>query len=79
MFSEKLAMTEEFKEEVRLENKKKKLDATKNFYGNQHVVSTPTGVHSKKTRSNTWTDAQTSKKAGRDREKPFSEFPNWEL
>ncbi len=65
---EKLAMTEEFRKEVELENKKKKLELNKQFYGNQYnqVVSTPTGVESpkNKTHSNTWTDHQIAKKAG---------------
>lgn len=61
---EKLAMTEEFKKEVALENEKKKKESDKKFYGNQHeVVSTPIGVQSSKERSETWTDNQIAKKA----------------
>ena len=62
---EKLAMTDEFKREVALENEKKKKESDKKFYGNQHeVVSTPIGVESTKTRSETWTDSQIAQKAG---------------
>ena len=62
---EKLAMTDEFKREVALENEKKKKESDKKFYGNQHeVVSTPIGVQSTKTRSETWTDSQIAQKAG---------------
>ena len=58
-------MTEEFKKEVSLENEKKKKESDKKFYGNQHeVVSTPIGVQSSKTRSETWTDSQIAQKAG---------------
>lgn len=66
---EKLAMTEEFQKEVALENEKKKSESDKQFYGNrftenkESVESTPIGVQSK-SRSNTWTDSQTAKKAG---------------
>lgn len=62
---EKLAMTEEFKKEVALENEKKKDEAQKTFQGNQHVDCTPIGVDSKiDGRKDTWTDSQTAKKAG---------------
>lgn len=68
---EKLAMTDQFKEEVRMENEKKKIESDKQFHGNQYseVVSTPIGVQSKngdepKSHSDTWTDSQTAKKAG---------------
>lgn len=56
-------------EEIALENKKKKEKANEQFYGNrftenkESVESTPIGVQSK-SRSNTWTDSQTAKKAG---------------
>lgn len=62
---EKLAMTEEFKKEIALENEKKKDKAQKTFQGNQHVDCTPIGGHSKiDGRKDTWTDSQTAKKAG---------------
>lgn len=66
---EKLAMTIELQKEIALENKKKKEKANEQFYGNrftenkESVESTPIGVQSK-SRSNTWTDSQTAKKAG---------------
>lgn len=66
-----MAMVNDFKEEVRIENEKKKKESDKLFYGNQYnkVDSTPNGVNSKtheksKTHSDTWTDSQTAKKAG---------------
>lgn len=66
---EKLAMTIELQKEIALENKKKKEKANEQFYGNrftenkESVESTPIGVQSK-SRSDTWTDSQTAKKAG---------------
>lgn len=67
---EKLAMTMELQKEIALENKKKKEKANEQFYGNrftenkESVESTPIGVRSK-SRSNSWTDSQTAKKAGK--------------
>lgn len=67
--NERMAMVNDFKEEVRIENEKKKKESDKLFYGNQYnkVDSTPNGVNSKaheksKTHSDTWTDSQTAKK-----------------
>lgn len=65
---EKMALTMKLKEEIALENEKKKIEAGKSFYGNQHVDCTPIGVDTKsdvtKSHSDTWTDAQIAKKAG---------------
>lgn len=64
---EKLAMTEEFKKEVRLENEKKR----KETEGRPIKNCTPIGVQNKEMtnensrfHSDTWTDSQTAKKAG---------------
>lgn len=69
--NERMAMINDFKEEVRLENEKKKKESDKQFHGNQYnkVNFTPNGVNSKiyekrTTHSDTWTDSQTAKKAG---------------
>lgn len=69
--NERMAMVDDFKEEVRIENERKKKESDKQFHGNQYnkVDSTPNGVNSKaheksKTHSDTWTDSQTAKKAG---------------
>ena len=68
--NEKIAMVQEFQREVALENEKKKKEADEQFYGNRftdskkNVESTPVGVQSTKSRSDTWTDSQTAKKAG---------------
>ena len=63
---EKMALTMKLKEEIALENEKKKIEAGKSFYGNQHVDCTPIGVDTDvtKSHSDTWTDAQIAKKAG---------------
>ena len=64
---EKLAMTEEFKKEVALENEKKKSEAGKNYGKGMNNSSTPIGVNlsdNKNDRKDTWTDNQTAKKAG---------------
>lgn len=64
---EKLAMMDEFKEEVRIENEKKKLEADEKFYGNRFtdnkVDCPPIGGDSKNQRS-TYTDNQVAKRAG---------------
>ena len=67
--SEKLAMTEEFKKEIALENEKKKSEAGKNYGKGMTNSSTPIGVNlstskSESDRKDTWTDSQTAKKAG---------------
>lgn len=66
---EKLAMTDEFKKEVALENEKKKSEAGKNYGKGMTNSSTPIGVNlsgtkSESDRKDTWTDSQTAKKAG---------------
>lgn len=61
---EKLAMTEEFKKEVALENEKKRKE-TEGRPSKENC--TPIGVQNtddNRSRSNTWTDSQTAKKAG---------------
>lgn len=61
---EKLAMTEEFKKEIALENERKR----KEMEGRPRKENcTPIGVQNtddNRSRSNTWTDSQTAKKAG---------------
>ena len=61
-------MTEEFKVEVRLENEKKKLDGNKKgadiTNGKTVTLQLECNRENTRVRSNTWTDAQTSKKAG---------------
>lgn len=66
---EKLAMTEEFKKEVALENEKKKLEG--NSKGGKTTKEVPlqlecdsTVNYDSKTHSETWTDNQIAKKAG---------------
>lgn len=57
-------MTEEFKKEVALENEKKRKE-TEGRPSKENC--TPTGVQNtddNRSRSNTWTDSQTAKKAG---------------
>lgn len=64
---EKLAMTEEFKKEVALDNEKKKSEAGKNYGKGMNNSSTPIGVNlsdNKNERKDTWTDNQIAKKAG---------------
>lgn len=68
---EKLALMDALKEEIRRDNEEKKRESNKKFYGNrftnqniENVESTPIGVQSTKTRSETWTDSQTAQKAG---------------
>ncbi|MGN1327562.1 MAG: hypothetical protein ACI4VQ_05780, partial [Clostridia bacterium] len=64
---EKLAMTEEFKKEVALENERKKSEAGKNYGKGMNNSSTPIGVNlsdNKNDRKDTWTDNQIAKKAG---------------
>lgn len=63
---EKLAMTEEFQEEVRLENEKKKLDGNKlgAAITNGESVSLQLECEREKKHSETWTDSQIAKKAG---------------
>ena len=60
---EKLAMTEEFKKEVALENEKRKSDAGKNYGKGMNNSITPIG-EKLSTHSDTWTDNQIAKKAG---------------
>jgi hypothetical protein len=66
---EKLAMTEEFKKEVELENEKKKKEG--NSFGGKGGKEVPLQLEcdlnnkeQSKTHSDTWTDSQTAKKAG---------------
>ena len=63
---EKLAMTEEFKREVALENEKKKSEAISesNRNHNSNTLQLECNENESKSRSNTWTDSQTAKKAG---------------
>ncbi len=57
---EKLAMVDDFKEEVRLENEIKKKESDKQFYGNQYTeVFSPNGDHTK-----IKTDKELAKMAG---------------
>ena len=60
---EKLAMTEELKKEVALENEKRKSDAGKNYGKGMNNSITPIG-EKLSTHSDTWTDNQIAKKAG---------------
>lgn len=59
---EKLAMTEEFKKEVALDNSKKKSEAGKNYGKGMNNSITPIGE--KLSTHETWTDNQIAKKAG---------------
>ena len=63
---EKLAMTEEFKKEVALENEKRKSEAISesNKNRNSNTLQLECNENESKSRSNTWTDSQTAKKAG---------------
>ena len=64
---EKLAMTEEFQEEVRLENEKKKLEGNSKGGKSNKEVSLQLECDLKNdntSRSETWTDNQIAKKAG---------------
>lgn len=63
---EKLAMMDEFKEEVRLENEKKKLAGNKlgADITNGQAVTLQLECEREKSHSNTWTDSQTARKAG---------------
>lgn len=63
---EKLAMTEEFKKEVSLENEKRKSEAISesNKNRNSNTLQLECNENESKSRSNTWTDSQTAKKAG---------------
>lgn len=68
--NERMAMVDDFKEEVKRDNEKKRKESNEKFYGNRFtnqnniVESTPIGVQSIKNHSETWTDSQTAKKAG---------------
>ena len=59
---EKLAITEEFKKEVALDNSKKKSEAGKNYGKGMNNSITPIGE--KLSTNETWTDNQIAKKAG---------------
>lgn len=64
---EKLAMTEEFKKEVALENEKKRLDGNSKGGSSKNEVSLQLECNLKEDnpiRKDTWTDSQTAKKAG---------------
>lgn len=61
---EKLAMMDEFKEEVRVENEKKILDGYNTERRNQKSSSLQLEGGSKKTDRTTYTDNQVAKKAG---------------
>lgn len=63
---EKLAMTDEFKKEVALENKKKKKEGNKlgADIANNKSVTLQLECNRNNDRKDTWTDSQTAKKAG---------------
>ena len=61
---EKLAMTEEFQKEVKIENEKKKLSTLKQNSSNRSIQLEGTDKKKNNTNKDTWTDSQTAKKAG---------------
>lgn len=64
---EKLAMTEEFKKEVALENEKKRIEGNSKGGSSKNEVSLQLECNLKEDnsiRKDTWTDSQTAKKAG---------------
>lgn len=64
--AQRISVVDKFKKKIQEQAENKKDESNQSFYGNRYtgkLESTPIGVQSK-SRSNTWTDSQTAKKAG---------------
>lgn len=59
---EKIAITEEFQKEVKIENEKKKLSTLKQNSSNRSIQLEGTDKKKNNTSKDTWTDSQTAKK-----------------
>lgn len=59
---EKIAITEEFQKEIKIENEKKKLSTLKQNSSNRSIQLEGTDKKKNNTSKDTWTDSQTAKK-----------------
>ena len=59
---EKIAITEEFQKEVKIENEKKKLSTLKQNSSNRSIQLEGMDKKKNNTSKDTWTDSQTAKK-----------------